>query len=759
MTKMPRPARQVQRAVQMTRAFGPGWLALRASYALQLRLGVLQRRLPLEEWSHRSLRDHLSDPALADPTRYLEYRRHGAPRFFFAPGDRARYAPLFSAWDAAVSVAHTPQVIASDITRGQFRYFESECADIGFPPAWHANPFTGQSVSADHHWSRISDFESGDIKVIWEPGRFAFAFALVRAFWRDGDEAHAEVFWQLLESWREHNPPQRGPHWKCGQETALRLMAWCFALHGFLDCAATTPARAAMLAETIALLGERIAANLNYALRQQNNHGISEGMGLWTIGALFPEFKKAAQWSEMGRRALENQGRALIYDDGAFAQHSVNYHRLMLHDYLWCLHLAELQGQPLSNELKERVTRAGEFLHQIQDETTGQVPLYGANDGALILPLNNCGHHDFRPVVGAVRFLAHGARAYECGPWDEDLLWLFGPQALAAPTDAPPRRDLNAATGGYYTLRAADERAADERAADSFVFTRCATFRHRPGQADLLHADVWWRGQNIACDAGTNSYNSPPPWNNPFARTAPHNTVSVDGLDQMERVGPFLWLPWPHGHMRARFHSPHERLAWWEGEHDGYGRLKPPVAHRRGILRLGEEHWLVLDKLSSAGEHDYRLHWLLPDYAHEWDAGTGTLQVQTPPGAYRVRLGIAANATGRKEAGEVAATLVRADEKSPRGWRSRFYGQREPALSLALEARASTLLFWTVLGPHQSGVTTQAEGERITLSIEAARWQACVQLQKGNAGALISAVRLKSVASNGVTSEDGLTIP
>ena len=74
----------------------------------------------------------------------------------------------------------------------------------------------------------------------------------------------------------------------------------------------------------------------------------------------------AEQWKGTGRQVLEDLGRELIYDDGAFSQHSVNYHRLMLHDYLWVLRLGEVLNQPFSSELGERVGKAGEFLYQMK---------------------------------------------------------------------------------------------------------------------------------------------------------------------------------------------------------------------------------------------------------------------------------------------------------------------------------------------------------------------------------------------------------
>lgn len=693
--------RRAERVSQLTRALGPTWLLQRAGYALQLRSGWIQKKLPATAWTAQPLANALSDAALAEPAAYLDYRRAKAPRFFFAPGDREKYATQLKQWDGE----RNPVAEIEQFMRGQFTYFNRTVGEVGFPPAWNANPFTGKSTPSDRHWSRIGDFGHGDIKIVWEPNRFGFAYTLVRAYWRTGDEGYAEQFWQLIEDWQTHNPPQQGVNWKCGQEASLRVMAWCFGLYGFLNSAATTAARVAMLAQMIALSGQRIAANLNYALSQRNNHGISEGLGLWTIGVLFPELSQAAKWRETGRRVLEAEGRDLVYDDGSFAQHSVVYHRLMLHDYLWALRLGDVLEQPFSAELKSRIGKAGEFLYQIQDETSGQVPLYGQTDGALILPLNNCGYPDFRPVIQAIHYLSNGTRCYESGAWDEDLLWLFGADALISPIKATPREDLAAKVGGYYILRSPQ----------GFAFTRCvSSFRHRPGQADVLHVDIWWRGQNVACDSGTYSYNAPDPWNNSFGQTSYHNTITVDGKNQMEQAGKFLWLPWLQGRVRFSARSEAGALDYWEGEHNGYERLAAPTSHRRAVVRLGDEHWLIMDAVRSAESHDFRLHWLLPDGPHQWNE-SGQIALTTPAGDYHVQ---AATMTG-----EASYSLVRADENSPRGWRSPFYGYREAALSLDVTQKSSECKFWTILGPQSCQVKVSAG----VMKIEAATWQATVQ--------------------------------
>ena len=670
------------------RYFGTGWLAYRLGYALRIRSGWLRRQIPATRWEEQPLAGFLADASLADPQAYLEWRKTHAPRFFFDSSDRAAFQPYFARWDRGGA---TPSQEADDLLNGNFRYFRHTPVQAGWPPDWHRNPFTGQTLPADRHWSQIDDFSQGDIKVIWDLSRFGFTYSLVRAYWRTGDERYPKRFWQLVEDWRLHNPPQWGANWKCGQETSFRLMAWCFGLYGFLDSPATTAKRVSMLAQIVAVSGGRIEANLRHALSQQNNHGVSEGMGLWTIGLLFPEFKDSARWREKGRAVLESLGKDLIYEDGTFAQHSANYQRLALHDYLWAMRLGTLNGQPFSQDLQDRVKQAGEFLYQVQDEVSGRLPCFGHNDGSLILPLDNCDYQDFRPVIQAVHYLTTETRRCGDGPWDEGLLWLFGPQALQSATNSPAREDFQAKQGGFYTLRSES----------GFAFTHCPVYRHRPAHADTLNMDIWWRGQNITLDAGSYSYNAAPPWDHPLARAIYHNAVTVDGADPMERAGRFLWLPWAKGTVLTCQRPTDSQLAYWEGEHDGYQHLPHPVRVRRGIQQVGDESWLVQDWLESDGEHTYRLQWLLPDLPYCWEQETGQLELDTPAGKYSITL---------HAPGTPVYTLVRADAHSPRGWQSPYYYSREPALSLDCTVRAVSVTFRTRFSPKPDGADEKATG-------------------------------------------------
>ncbi|MFN8465845.1 MAG: alginate lyase family protein [Caldilineaceae bacterium] len=690
----------------LSRYLGLRWLFYRGAYAIRQRSGYLERRLPICAWDDLPLATFLKSPALSDGQALLAARSCQDLPFFFDAISRTAAERLFAEWDRNRS----PVIEAQELLNGNLRFFNGDLVKVGSPPDWFRNAITGAEMPANRHWSRIDEFAGDDIKVVWEPSRFAFAYTLVRAYWRTGNECWPELFWRWVEDWRHFNPPQQGPNWRCGQETSLRVMAWCFALHGFARSRASTAQRVAMLTQMIAVSGHRIQANLGYALSQRNNHAISEGVGLWTIGLLFPELQQSDRWRERGRRIVEHTASNLIYEDGAFSQHSLNYHRLMLHDYLWALRLGELHGQPFESTVYDRAASAAEFLYQLQDTRTGSAPAYGAIDGALILPLDNCEFSDYRPVVQALTYLTTHTRRFSAGPWDEGLLWFFGDGALQAQLQPVRQTDFCAEVGGYYTLRSEE----------GFAFTRCARFQDRPGQADLLHVDIWWRGHNVAVDPGTYSYNAATSWLRSFDGTTAHNTVSVDGLDQMERVGRFLWLPWPKGVVRCRLRSPNRAVGYWEGEQTGYLRLSSPVRQCRAVVLLPEETWVVIDELAGCQMHDYRLHWLLGDWPYAWRPDLRSLDLEIGSSIYRVKV-LTTNT-------EVDQELVRASASGPSGWRAHTYHQMSPALSLTVSSRARSAYFITVLGAKWQ----QAVLDKNVLRISAQRTECSLLLTQAN---------------------------
>jgi len=154
--------------------------------------------------------------------------------------------------------------------------------------------------------------------------------------------------------------------------------------------------------------------------------------------------------------------------------------------------------------------------------------------------------------------------------------------------------------------------------------------------------------------------------------------VTVDGEDQMTMVSRFTWTNWSKGKVLQH----NEKI--WQGEHNGY----KPVHHKRTVIALEGDRWLVIDDLEATEPHQYSLHWLLNDVP--FTENKNSIHLNYEANRYKVQTGLVD--------GEGKFTIIRADPNSTRGWRSRYYGHKEPAISVMLEAHQPQVTFWTFFG-------------------------------------------------------------
>ena len=160
-----------------------------------------------------------------------------------------------------------------------------------------------------------------------------------------------------------------------------------------------------------------------------------------------------------------------------------------------------------------------------------------------------------------------------------------------------------------------------------------------------------------------------------------HNTIEIDGDPPVHFLSRFLAFPWPRGMLR-HFDTTSQEPLYFEGEHYDYDRRPWNVLHRRTLLSLDDDTWVVVDDLLGKGQHEAMLRWHMLDVPYEFDASTATVGLQTAHGVFYVSV----IASGCKPQ---SAEVVRGRDERDRvqGFAAPYYCERLPIPTLEIGYR------------------------------------------------------------------------
>jgi hypothetical protein len=576
------------------------------------------------------------------------------------------------------------------------RTCEEICSGTARIFAGQAAPIVTLHPTSQQDWSAVREGAlAEDVKFIWEPARFGWALQLAQAYRLTGDELYPQAFWSLSERFFQANPPYQGVQWASAQEVAMRLMALALAARLFGASAALDGPHQGTLSRWMAIHAARIPPTLAYARAQNNNHLLSEAAGLLTAGAALPEHPQASGWRSLGWRLLEQGLVSQIAESGEYVQHSANYHRLMLQIALWAALVGATHGYRWAEPVSKRIQAAIRWLAALIDPATGRAPNLGPNDSADLLPLSGRPAGDFRPVLQAAGRHFLGRPLFPAGAWDDLSAWLGIRERESSPVPSTPQSPIQTSGGQGVILDVGELNplaplTLHHPRHESWCYLRAARFTARPGHADQLHLDLWWRGENIALDPGTFRYNAPPPWENALTHTAVHNTLMLENQEQMARAGRFLYLDRAQAEvlMRAGDHI--------AGRHNGYRGLG--LAHQRSVLAT-PWGWRVEDLVTplrfrlSVRPIAARLHWLAPDWPWKLEQTGDRIQFALESPHETIYVQILARGTRQPSPPDLKPFAVRAGktligeirDQPTWGWNSPAYGLKYPALAFGVQ--------------------------------------------------------------------------
>jgi len=601
-------------------------------------------------WRIRSsLRDHVD--------RFLVSRRQRLRKpSVILNGDGSDTAPGFHVCDMAVGdrawlkanddvdkrCKDSLLARAERIAEHRLDFFDLKDKNLGNPIVWNRDHKRGRDTPMTYCASL--DYrdveEAGDCKFVWEPNRHHQLVVLGRAYRLSGDIRFANAVAEQIDSWLKQNPFGFGMNWRSGLELGIRLINWVWAVDLIEESGAIDDQLRHRILDSVARHIWEIDRKYSRG-SSVNNHLIGEAAGVFVAAGYFANLKKASRWLARSREILCREILSQTFPDGGTMEQAFGYHLFVLQFFVAAGIAARAAGQDFPESYWSRLEKMFEFLG-ILSEGGDNLPAFGDGDDGYVLDIGR-NPRSVREwlAVGAALFRRTDFKAW-AGGYVEPVKWLVGEPGRQSFKAIPEPQNKTITSrafndSGYYLLQHGE---FDSPERISVVFD-CgplgmgALAGH--GHADALSFTLRAFGRDILVDPGTYDYFSYPKWREYFRSTRAHNTVVIDGRDQSEMLGLFLWG------RRAKA----DCLSWQPtdvggkviGKHDGYIHLDDPVIHKR-MIDLDGQDLVIRDDIIARGKHKIEVFFHLAEHCvvipagrnrYLVDVGWRTIEIELDP--------------------------------------------------------------------------------------------------------------------------------
>lgn len=579
---------------------------------------------------------------------------------------------------------------ADNIIQGRLSFFDLENRFLGDPIEWNYDHGAGKPTpklpiqSVDYR-----DFaRSGDCKLVWEPNRHHHLVVLARAYRASGERRYADAVVRQLTSWMDQNPFGYGMNWRSPLELGVRLINWVWAIDMIRDSGAMDEAFFGRLRHNAFLHCWETARKYSKG-SSANNHLVGEAAGVYVGASYFSGFEQSAAWRREAKQILCREILAQTYEDGCIREHGLGYQFFVLQFYIVCGLVGRWTGDEFPEAYWSRIERMIEFVALLA-EGGEDLPMFGDRDDGYVLDLGDSPENVEALMSLAALLFDRGDFKARAGGLSQTAYWLLGQAGVetydrlhSEPVDGP-LESMSFPESGYHLLQ-----SGRVGAGAISLFFDCAELGYGAiaahGHADALSVALRFDRRDVLVDPGTYDYFTYPEWRQYFRKTCSHNTLMVDGEDQSELQGAFLW-----GRRAV------SRLESWRvdgaetvisGSHDGYTRLSDPVVHRRTVRLDGETGEIeILDEIDCRQAHRVSLRFQFSEHC--------TLEPEGEQG-YRVRVDGLERGLRFDCPPGLSADLLCGSESPKGGWVSRGYHRKSPAPQLVLEGAVDGMTRFT----------------------------------------------------------------
>ena len=283
---------------------------------------------------------------------------------------------------------------------------------------------------------------------------------LAAAYLRTGDEKYAAEWDAQVRHWVSSMPVLIAPNWIQGPfntagKTSLSLDAGIRTGQTWFPSFAVFRESPSVTDETIVAFVRSAWEHARYLMRGENfrrhsNWGAMESNGLYHIGVMLPEFRKASLWRETAMQRTMEMIADQVYPDGAQTELAPGYHGVSLRNFLGVMRLANTNQIAVPNDFAQRLEGMFDYYLRIADPAFRTPNLNDSSRG------------------GVTGILREGSELF---PQRQDFLWAAENRHAGTETAIPV---LGHAMGG---LGRVPQRLDARRHLDAL---RCRPLRDRP---------------------------------------------------------------------------------------------------------------------------------------------------------------------------------------------------------------------------------------------------------------------------------------
>ncbi len=461
---------------------------------------------------------------------------------------------------------------------------------------WHAG------FQTENRWPLVFAYDLtykqrddiGDARTNWELNRHFQFTLLAKAYYDTHDDRYLDELIELFEDWNTENPFLWGISWTSVMEVAIRSINWMFTL-GFLLKSIIDPSKLSekqkelfnSLAVGILNMTSYISAHFS-RYSSANNHVIVEMAAIGMAGLCFDH----EPWRDLAVTMLNEEIPRQNYHDGVNKEMSLHYQAFFMEAVGLLMMTLKKNGRNIPMNWKYVLRSMTGYLADCRGYF-GETVVFGDDDGGKILDLfHSAGKMDYYGYVLHMMDVHNLVGHQNENPSVENT---------ESNRQESGNRSADAVCypdGGVTLMHSHDHRAFLAIDHGPLGFGSIAAHGH----ADALSFQLYLDGELIFADPGTYIYHTDRKSRDYFRSTTVHNTTTIDGKDQSEMLGPFLWGKRAETKL-LQFDS--EKMVL-EASHDGYA----PVIHTRRF-ELGEKELRITDTLSNITDNGKKAEWLL----------------------------------------------------------------------------------------------------------------------------------------------------